>query len=308
MPQAKPKQVDPMSGQKRILIIGHGEMGMAMSHLLKRHAPSVWERQPKDGRMALDLGLAAADAEIIIFCVPAAAHAELAANVAPRLAASACCVSIAKGLDDQGRCAWRIFHDTLPGKAHYAVMYGPMISEEIRAGKPAFSDVATSSPGDFQVLRELFVGGPLHLQESTDPLGISWCAILKNIYAIAFGIADALGLGDNLRGQLSVAAVEEMAAISVHLSGRPETAYRRAGLGDLITTATSAGSHHHALGGLLLRGEFDRVRGEGVHSLEVMHALRLLNVGCHPLFDLLADILRDPRTTRRRFEDYVQAL
>jgi glycerol-3-phosphate dehydrogenase (NAD(P)+) len=148
----------------------------------------------------------------------------------------------------------------------------------------------------------------LKLQESTDPLGISWCAILKNVYAIAFGIADALALGDNLRGHLAVAAVEEMAAISVHLGGRPETAYRRAGLGDLITTATSAGSHHHALGGMLVRGELDRIRGEGVHSLDVMQRRRLLDAGRYPLFDLLADIVQDPRETRRRFESYLMKL
>ena len=297
-----------MSSPRKVLILGHGEMGMAMSHLLKRHAPSVWQRHPKDGRAALDLGLAAANAEVIIFCVPAAAHAELAGYVAPRLAASACCVSIAKGLDDQGRCAWRIFHDVLADKAHYAVLYGPMISEEIRAGKPAFADVAASNAGDFQMLHELFAGSPLHLQESSDPLGVSWCAILKNVYAIAFGIADALGLGDNLRGHLAVAVVEEMAAISAQLGGRPETAYRRAGLGDLVTTATSAGSHHHALGGFLVRGDLDRVRGEGVHSLEVLHMRRLFDAASYPLFGLLTDIVRDPPATRRRFEDYLASL
>ncbi len=297
-----------MSSPRKVLILGHGEMGTAMSQLLKRYAPSVWQRHPKDGRAALDLGLVAANAEVIIFCVPAAAHAELAAYVAPRLAASACCVSIAKGLDDQGRCAWRIFHDVLADKAHYAVLYGPMISEEIRAGKPAFADAAASNAGDFKMLHELFAGSPLHLQESSDPLGISWCAILKNVYAIAFGIADALALGDNVRGHLAVAALEELSAISVHLGGRPETVYRRAGLGDLVTTATSAGSHHHALGGLLVRGEVERLRGEGVHSLEVLQNRRLLDAGRYPLFGLLTNIVREPLTTRRRFEDYLASL
>lgn len=298
-----------MPGQHKILILGHGEMGMAMTHLLgPRHALSVWERRPKDGRAPLDLSIAAATAEVIFFCVPAAAHGELAARIAPRLPASVRCVSIAKGVDDQGRCAWQIFYDVLGDKANYDVMYGPMISEEIRAGRPAFADIAASGAGDFRLLHELFAGTTLSLRESTDPLGISWCAILKNVYAIAFGIADALGLGDNSRGHLAVAAVEEMAAISVHLGGRPETAYRRAGLGDLVTTATSAGSHHHVLGGLLVRGEFDRVRGEGVHSLEVLQNRRLLDGGRYPLFGLLTDILRDPRTTRRRFEDYLGSL
>ena len=298
-----------MPGQRKILILGRGEMGMAMTHLLgPRHALSVWERRPKDGRAPLDLSIAAATAEVIFFCVPAAAHGELAARIAPRLPASVRCVSIAKGVDDQGRCAWRIFYDVLGDKANYAVMYGPMISEEIRAGRPAFADIAASGTGDFRLLHELFAGTTLYLRESTDPLGISWCAILKNVYAIAFGIADALALGDNVRGHLAVAAVEEIAAISQHLGGRPESAYRRAGLGDLITTATSTGSHHHALGGLLVRGAHDQIRGEGVHSLEILRNRRLFDATPYPLFGMLAQMLRDPRAIRQRFERYLQTL
>jgi len=284
-------------------------MGQAMAHLLgERHALSVWERRPKDGREPPDLNVAAAAAEVIFFCVPAAAHGELVERIAPRLSPSARCVSIAKGLDDHGRCAWRIFHEAIGDKANYAVMYGPMISEEIRAGKPAFADIAATGAGDFQFLHGLFAGTTLYLRESTDPLGISWCAILKNVYAILFGIADALALGDNLRGHLAVAAMEEIAAISRHLGGRPETAYRSAGLGDLITTATSAGSHHHALGGLLVQGAYDRIRGEGVHSLEILRDRRLFDPAPYPLFGLLTQILRDPRAIRQRFEGYLRTL
>ncbi len=298
-----------MSGQRRILIIGHGEMGQAMVHLLgARHSLSVWERRPRDGGAPPDLADAAAAAEAVIFCVPAPAHGELAARIAPRLAASTRCISIAKGVDDRGRCAWQIFHDVLAAKTNYGVLYGPMISEEIRAGKPAFADVGTSGAEDFQFLHELFAGSGLYLRPSADPLGLSWCAILKNVYAILFGIADALALGDNLRGYLAVAAVDEIAAISQRLGGRPETAMRLAGLGDLITTATSAGSHHRALGGLLVRGARDRIQGEGIHTLETVRTGRLFDYTPYPLFSLIAQAVRDPREIRRQVERYLQTL
>lgn len=298
-----------MSEQRRILIIGHGEMGQAMAHLLgARHSLSVWERRPAGGRVPPDLDVAAAVAEAVIFCVPAPAHGELAARIAPRLAASTRCLSIAKGVDDQGRCAWQIFHDVLPAKTHCGVLYGPMISEEIRAGKPAFADVGTTGAEDFQFLRELFAGSGLYLRPSDDPLGLSWCAILKNVYAILFGIADALALGDNLRGYLAVAAVDEIAAICERLGGRPETAVRLAGLGDLITTATSAGSHHHALGGLLVEGVRERIQGEGIHTLATVRSRGLFDYTSYPLFSLIAQAVHDPHDIHRKIERYLQTL
>jgi len=298
-----------MSKLRKILIIGHGEMGHAMVQLLgARHALSVWERRPKGGHVPPDLDVAAAVAEAVIFCVPAPAHGELAARIAPRLAPSTRCISIAKGVDDQGRCAWQIFHDVLAAKTDFGVLYGPMISEEIRAGKPAFADVGTSGAEDYQFLHDLFAGSGLYLRPCADPLGLSWCAILKNVYAILFGIADALALGDNLRGYLAVAAVDEIAAISQRLGGRPETAVRLAGLGDLITTATSAGSHHHALGGLLVRGARDRIQGEGIHTLETVQTRQLFDYAAYPLFSLVAQAVRDPREIRRLFERYLQSL
>lgn len=299
-----------MSGQRRrILIIGHGEMGQAMAHLLgARHSLSIWERRPAGGQVPPDLDVAAAVAEAVIFCVPAPAHGELAARIAPRLAASTRCISIAKGVDDQGRCAWQIFHDVLAARTNYGVLYGPMISEEIRAGKPAFADVGTSGAEDFQFLHDLFAGSGLYLRPCADPLGLSWCAILKNVYAILFGIADALALGDNLRGYLAVAAVDEIAAISRLLGGRPETAVRLAGLGDLITTATSAGSHHHALGGLLVRGVRDLIKGEGIHTLETVRTRGLFDYTPYPLFSLIAQAVHDPSDIRRQLERHLQTL
>jgi len=72
--------------------------------------------------------------------------------------------------------------------------------------------------------------------------------ILKNVYAIMFGVADELKLGDNMRGHLMVAAIAELSGIVQSFGGQAHTPYSYAGLGDLLTTATSEGSHHHALG------------------------------------------------------------
>ena len=120
-----------------------------------------------------------------------------------------------------------------------------MISEEMRAGKPCFAELAASDEEGLQKTMALFHASGLHIQASADRTGIAWSAILKNVYAILFGIADELQLGDNMRGHLAVSALAEIGAMVRDLGGQAATVYRWAGLGDLITTATSAGSHHH---------------------------------------------------------------
>ncbi len=284
-----------MGGEKyRILILGHGEMGQAMEYWLRpRHEVAIWQRHPAPGA-PLDMASAAAGADVVLFCVPASAHFDLAARLKPGLRREALCVSIAKGLDDAGRTAAQGFHEVFGEDTAYGVLYGPMISEEIRAGRPAFAEFASRHPGAFERVQGMFAGVPLALHSSGDVFGASWCAVLKNAYAILFGVADGLGLGDNLRGYLAVGAVREIEAIVTALGGSAATPWSLAGLGDLITTATSPGSHHHELGRKLARGEAVAIEGEGVHSLKTIHARRPFRLEPYPLLRLAHDILAMP--------------
>ncbi len=284
-----------MGGNKyRVLILGHGEMGQAMEYWLRpRHEVAIWQRQPAQGA-PLDLASAAAGADVVLFCVPALAHFELATRLKPGLRRDTLCISIAKGLDDAGRTAAQVFHEVFGEEFAYGVLYGPMISEEIRAGHPAFAEFASRHPDAFERVQGLFAGVPLALHGNGDVFGASWCAVLKNAYAILFGVADGLGLGDNLRGYLAVGAVREIEAIVTALGGSAATPWSLAGLGDLITTATSPGSHHHALGLKLARGGAVAIEGEGVHTLKMLYAHRPFRIEPYPLLRLAHDILVTP--------------
>ena len=173
-----------------------------------------------------------------------------------------------------------------------------MIAEEIRANRPAFAAVGAREAAHSARLSALFAPTSLMLRPTTDIDGISWCAVLKNVYAMLFGISDELGLGDNMRGYLSVAALAEMASIVTGLGGTPESAFRLAGLGDLITTATSEGSHHHALGRALARAEPGPFEGEGPHTLAMIRKHRLFEWTRFPLLTLIALILDAPHEAR----------
>lgn len=277
----------------RVLILGHGEIGRAMEFLLApRHELMIWQR-----RAPIDLEAAAMRCDVVLFCLPAAPHYELACRLAPALAREAVCLSVAKGLDDAGRTAAQALGEALAGRCAYGVLHGPMIAEEILAGKPAFAACASRSRETFALAERLFAGSALALAYTPDIVGAAWCAVLKNVYAILFGVADGLDLGDNLRGYLTVAVVQELVALVARLGGAPATAYSLAGLGDLVTTATSAGSHHHELGRRIARGE-RALSGEGVHTLHTLQARRLFALDDYPLLQQVARLVTEPERAR----------
>lgn len=290
----------------RVLILGHGEMGQAMEFLLSpRHNLRIWQRRPPAGATPLNLEAAVPESDVILFCLPATAHAAVAAQIAPPLHVDTLCLTIAKGLDECGRLPATVLAEAL-GMARVAVLYGPMISEEIRTGKPAFAECGTAELAAYERIASLYCGTALRLEPSPDITGLSWSAILKNVYAMAFGMADELNLGDNTRGFLAVTALHELSAIVQQLGGASATPYRLAGLGDLITTATSAGSHHHELGRLIVRGQRAALKGEGVHTLAMIEQFRPLDSAGFPLLRLIAACVREPGNAPQAVHDFIK--
>jgi glycerol-3-phosphate dehydrogenase (NAD(P)+) len=294
-----------MTAGKNILVLGYGEMGHAMECLLgSRHVLQFWDIRPLENQEPVRLEEAAASAEFVLYCVPVTPLAELAERVLPCLSAGSISLSIAKGLDEAGRPAPHILADVYAAHRDYGVLYGPMISEEIRDGRPAYAQLAVSAPVCMAPVQQLFAGTGLALEPTNDMDGIAWSSVLKNVYAMLFGVADGLQLGDNVRGYLVVQALQEMQEIVTGRGGQPGTARQLAGLGDLVTTATSAGSHHHALGRQLAHGA-GGLAGEGVHTLRMLRKFDLLQgVDC-PLVDLGQRLVEQPARARELLREWL---
>ncbi|GAB1234285.1 hypothetical protein [Ferrigenium sp. UT5] len=293
----------------RVLILGYGEMGHAMEYLLAaRHDVRIWNMGEVVRGQHATLEEAVAAAQVILFCLPVNPHFEIARRIAPHLPADSLCLTIAKGLDESGRTAAQVFERLFADTHHYGVVYGPMISEELRAGRHGFADAVLSAAADFAVVHRLFRGSTLVCQQASDLHGRSWSVILKNVYAILFGVADELRLGDNMRGHLMVAAIAELSAIVQSFGGKANTPYSYAGLGDLLTTATSADSHHHELGRRLARGEWDDISGEGVHTLQMVEKFCLFDWRSYPLFALAHDMVTAPPALDRLLQAYLRQL
>jgi len=270
-------------------------MGHAMEYLLgPRHDVQVWQRPHGSNATGVDLAAAAAGKNFVILCVPAAPVEQLALQLRPALTPGAITLSISKGLDEAGRPAAQALAAAYGDSQCYGVLYGPMISEEIRAGRPAFADLALNHADGYAAVHDLFRGSRLALKDTRDVNGISWAAILKNVYAIAVGVGDELRLGDNLRGYLIAQAVAEMQGIISALGYDPASVQRLAGLADLVTTATSVGSHHHELGRRLARGETEDISGEGVHTLAMIRARKIFDPAGYRLYRLVEQMVESP--------------
>jgi len=109
-----------------------------------------------------------------------------------------------------------------------------------------------------------------------------------------------------MRGYLSVAALLELEQIVREMGGQAGSPYHLAGLGDLITTATSEDSHHHELGRMLAREELKGIEGEGIHTLEMVSQHRLFNTADYPLFRLIQGIVRRPYDVRKSINEYLK--
>ena len=295
--------------KQRVLILGYGEMGHAMEYLLSaRHDVRIWNMGVVVKGSHATLEEEVAEAQVILFCLPVNPHHEIASRIEPYLAQDSLCLTIAKGLDESGRTAAQVFERVFATRHHYGVVYGPMISEELRAGRHGFADVVLSDAADFEVMHSLFRGSTLVCQQASDMHGRSWSVILKNVYAILFGVADELKLGKNMRGHLMVAAIAELSGIVQSFGGQAHTPYSYAGLGDLMTTGTSEDSHHHTLGRKLVRGEWSDISGEGVHTLQMVEKYHLFDWRAYPLFALVRDIVTAPEMLRERVGDYLKLL
>ena len=293
----------------RALIIGYGEMGLAMQHLLgDRHDLVFCDNRPIKGLESVDLEGEASRADFVILCVPTQPHREILSTLLPHLQPECVCLSISKGLDDDGKTPALIYAEVFGQQHPYCLLYGPMISEEIRAGRDGFADLGCSNVSIFKKVQKLFNGSRLHIRETHDITGISWAVILKNVYAMAFGMADELALGDNVRGFLAVTAQQELSAIVKAMGGNASTPLHLAGLGDLITTATSAGSHHHELGQKLARGDLTGITGEGVHTLAMVEKYRIFDTSKHPLYGLIHKIVRTPEHVSEQFRAYLETI
>jgi glycerol-3-phosphate dehydrogenase (NAD(P)+) len=164
-------------------------------------------------------------------------------------------VSLAKGLElGTHRRPSQVIRETLP-EARVAVLTGPTNAGEFARGLPAAMVLGSEQPAAaLAELQAALSGSRLRIYTSDDLTGVEYGGCLKNIYAIAAGCSDGLGLGDNARAALLTRALAEMVRVGVSLGARTETFYGLSGFGDLVATCHGGWSRNRAFGEEIGRG------------------------------------------------------
>jgi glycerol-3-phosphate dehydrogenase (NAD(P)+) len=272
---------DVVTGRETIAVVGAGAWGTALAihaarigwrprlwvfeaellALLEATRENPWflpgRRIPDAVTFSSSLPAAAEGATLVIVAVPSHVFREVATRLVPCLAPDARLVSATKGIEEHRLARMsEILAELVPGptRRRLAVQSGPTFAAEVADGRPTAAVVAAPELAVATAVQGILSGGTFRLYTRRDVVGVELGGALKNVMAVAAGISDGLGLGDNARAALLTRGLAEMTRLGVALGARAETFAGLTGLGDLVLTCTGALSRNRRLGLALAGG------------------------------------------------------
>ena len=285
-------------------VIGAGSWGTALAVLLHKngHSVTMWSALeeeiellqkeyehkdklpgvplPRDMIFTTDLRSAIEGRDVLILAVPSPFTRSTAARMAPFVSKGQRIVDVAKGIEESSLYTLsQVILEEIP-QADVAVMSGPSHAEEVGRGIPTTIVVGAKTKETAEYLQNIFMSEVFRVYISPDMLGIELGAALKNVVALAAGIADGLGYGDNTKAALITRGMTEISRLGMAMGGRFETFFGLTGMGDLIVTCASMHSRNRRAGILIGKGysmeeamQEVRMVVEGVYSAKAAMAL-----------------------------------
>lgn len=262
----------------RITVIGGGSWGIALAVLLHKngHTITVWSaleseiemlrsrhehkmlpgvKLAEDMLFTLDEQEAVEGADLLVMAVASSYTRSTAARLCPYVADGQVIVNVAKGIEESTLMTQaQITEQEIP-QARVAVLSGPSHAEEVGRGIPTTIVVGAKKRSTAEYIQNLFMNEVFRVYTSPDVLGIELGGSLKNVVALAAGIADGLGYGDNTKAALITRGITEIARLGTAMGGRFETFCGLTGIGDLIVTCASMHSRNRRAGILIGQGK-----------------------------------------------------
>ncbi|MBS7339527.1 MAG: NAD(P)H-dependent glycerol-3-phosphate dehydrogenase [Suilimivivens sp.] len=285
-------------------IIGAGSWGTALALLLYNNGNrvTVWSIMPEEIKMlkefheqkdklpgvilpddmefTTDLEASIVGKDVLVLAVPSPYTRSTSAKMAEFIKEGQKIVNVAKGIEENSLMTLsEIIEQEIP-RADVSVLSGPSHAEEVGRGLPTTIVVGSKKQDTAEYLQNLFMSPVFRVYTSSDVLGIELGAALKNVVALAAGIADGLGYGDNTKAALITRGIAEIARLGISMGGRIETFYGLTGIGDLIVTCASMHSRNRRAGILIGKGatmeeamKEVKMVVEGVYSAKAGYAL-----------------------------------
>ncbi len=288
----------------RVGIIGAGSWGTALSTVLyaNGHEVTVWsileseitmlreKREhttklpgvllPQEIIFTTDLAEAITAKDLLVLAVPSVYTRSTARSMKPYVTEGQIVVNVAKGIEESSlKTLVEIIEEEIPG-ANAAVLSGPSHAEEVGRGLPTTCVVGAHNRVTAEYIQNIFMNEVFRVYTSPDILGIELGGALKNVIALAAGMADGLGYGDNTKAALITRGIAEISRLALAMGARYETLSGLTGIGDLIVTCASRHSRNRKAGMLIGQGRttkeaMDEVQMvvEGVYSAKAAMAL-----------------------------------
>lgn len=261
-----------------ITVLGGGTWGIALSVLLHNngHHITIWSaldseiqmlsethehkmlpgvKLPGDMVFTRDEKQAVAEKDLLIMAVASSFTRKTAKLISPFVKEGQKIVNVAKGIEDSTMMTLsQIIEQEIP-QADVAVLSGPSHAEEVGRGLPTTVVVGARTAETAEYIQNLFMSQVFRVYTSPDVLGIELGGALKNVVALAAGIADGLGYGDNAKAALITRGITEISRLGTTMGGRAETFSGLTGIGDLIVTCASMHSRNRRAGILIGQGK-----------------------------------------------------
>lgn len=302
-------------------VIGSGTWGTALAVLLSDngHEVTLWSaipeeikqlrethRHPNLGDVSIpekisltaDLEETMADKNILVLSVPSVYVRQTARRMAPYLVPGQIVTNVAKGVEDKTLLTLsQVIEEELPA-ANVTVLSGPSHAEEVSRGLPSTCVVGARKKSTAEYVQNIFMSQVFRVYTSPDVMGIELGGALKNVIALAAGMADGLGYGDNTKAALITRGIAEIARLGEAMGGKLETFAGLTGIGDLIVTCASMHSRNRRAGILIGKGytmeeAMSEVKMvvEGVYSAKAALALAARYQVSMPIVEQVNEVL-----------------
>jgi glycerol-3-phosphate dehydrogenase (NAD(P)+) len=274
---------------QKIAILGAGSWGTALAILAARNgcqtllwghdaahiAALAHDREnkhyllgspfPKNLTVTADLADIATFSSLILICVPSHAFKATLLALKPYVSNNVKIAWASKGFNpDNGSLLHELVADIFSAQTPAAILSGPTFAKEVAANLPTAITIASTQANFAAQLASMLHSNRFRTYTSTDVIGVEVGGAVKNVLAIAAGIADGLGFGANTRAALITRGLTEIMRLGLQLGGKPDTLMGLAGLGDLILTCTDNQSRNRRLGMALGQG---KSRNEAMHEI-----------------------------------------
>ncbi|WP_298844878.1 NAD(P)H-dependent glycerol-3-phosphate dehydrogenase [Clostridium sp.] len=313
----------------KVAFVGGGSFGTALSIMLAKKGTSVniWDRKisvindinikrenikylpsiivPSKVTASIDIEKVINDVDIIVLSVPSHVIRTISKMIRPYLKPNQIIVSIAKGIEEGSlKRISEVIEEEILGNP-IVILSGPSHAEEVALDIPTTVVVTSKQMECAMIVQDIFMTSKFRVYTNEDIIGVEIGGAVKNIIALAAGISDGIGYGDNAKAALMTRGMNEIIRIGTRLGGRIETFYGLTGMGDLIVTCTSMHSRNRKAGILIGKGvPMEKACNdigmvvEGIKAIRAFYELKEKEKVSMPITDVLYKVLfegKDPK-------------